>query len=200
MTQRRAALVQRLVRGLDITETEAIAIFSRLTPNIKLDDLTEFFANDSFSKRPAHGRTTDAAVVAEFSHVGLVNPPTSGVDVLVERFFLAPTATQIVFLVQVPIDISGLTGFGTPAFSEYRDLRMTGQPAGTMSTVTNATKLSTSSGFIVGRQITLSNTSFMWDFGDGVLLSPGTSLWAEANVVNALVSLSAQWTEFQRDT
>lgn len=136
MSVNKAELVQRLTRGLGITEPEAIALFAGLTPTVLVDDLTDDFSSDVFQARKASMSGIKAGVIAESGHVHFTNPVGSGVNCIVTLIeaFLETTGSVV---------LSRLAGVTAGLGGQFRDLRRAGNSPGNVAGTGTAGALGT---------------------------------------------------------
>lgn len=171
-------------------------------PALLVGDVSEWWQNDSRAVRPAMGWYTKAAVVGELSHIGLINPSTSGVNVLVRQWRVYTAATsfkEYEFILTTEAEFKTLTGIAEGAtLTGYRDARgIEGSLAPssaadrTVAGVWAGSAIAQIDGHRFGRilaTLTISPNSVRQD----VLLSPGTAL----AIVNLTANLVFQLAEF----
>jgi len=167
MSITKADAVARLVRGLQITEAEAIALFLRMVPTITLDDLSDDFQSDVFQDRKAVQRNEQTATVAARSVIGFRNPAGSGVDCIVRVAIVSSSATGKVLGSLLPISGAGLTITSGPNGGQYRDRRRSGATAAGVFAATTPGSIGTA--FFEYRR--LANTP--WAFDLDFLIPPG---------------------------
>ena len=173
----------RLAELLDIPEEEALRITSRFIPVITLESIVGLPTTRVRGLVGIHcfGFESSAAVVAEFSHVQLLNPPDSGVILHVDRVLLS---TATLHFARVRRFDTALTNLA-PAIA-FEDFRERGNPAAAVREQANAAQLGTALGEVVldaNLQVVLDFSSLVLSEGQGVLISP--------NIVNT--QLAGWW-------
>jgi hypothetical protein len=176
-------LIQRLIRGLDITEPEAAGLYSRLTPILALEDLTDFDASDEFAVRPSVGSIWLPAAAGFQARAALWNGADSGVLAEVSWLeFWSDTAGE------VRMDLIAGGALGSPGFRRFRDGRIAGKPA-CLPQGENAG----------------SSAPLLWSFAIGAddrqflpvrfMIPPGQMLFMEHTVQNTTLDVMWAWRE-----
>lgn len=174
---------QKLGRAYGLTDLPITGVAPELVPVVIVGDLTSPAEHDAGDIRYCVGNGSQGGAASNYAHVQLLNPPGSGITVIVQTLVVAiETAGDV----QVRLYDTPLT---TATTRRFRDTRITGTPVGQARTQNETSRLGTSVlslGLVAdaSEQIQL---DFVLKPGTGILVSPYTAdvqctagwLWVE---------------------
>ncbi len=116
-------LLERIKRGLDVTQNEALRLWYRVNPVIVVQDLTPPWTHGPGDVKLCHGGSRMTTLVTQ-PNIQLLNPSGSGVLVRIKQFILGSDSNTFC---QIRHQDTVLTTLSAVAF--YADRRVSGKPA-----------------------------------------------------------------------
>lgn len=183
-----ADIVNALEFLLGLEDTGGREVFRRTQPVVIIGDTRDPFESNARIRRPASGGIRDSATVGELSSVSLLNPTSSGVDLLVESVDL--NLENADFINVGLTSQANLAGSTNASSAGWRDSRLLpGLPAGQIHTLTQAAIAFAAAG---GNFFAV-DAVFHWPLN--AVLSPGFAYLCRGQNTNAAVSATFVWTE-----
>lgn len=181
-----ADLAVRLAEILDIPEDQAIELTARLIPVFSVESIVGIPTTrvTGLAGAPGYGSGTQAAIAANNSHVQLLNPVDSGVELHVDRVLLWTGASSEVRLREHD------TGLSAIAVPRWRDRRRGGRPVGDVRFGTNVGELGTLIGTLAS-----ADTNILRDLEIDAVLGEGQGLVIVATTVNVRLVGFWYWRE-----
>jgi len=131
-----ATLVQWLKRGLDIPAEYAQRLAEKTVPTIRVGDVSRWWNNDSRVIRPASGWYLIGPTAGQLGHVAIINPATSGVNLVVSQIVVTNFTGGALYYEFVTTTEAAFLAWGTPVngsltgFTDLRGLENTIFPSG----------------------------------------------------------------------
>ncbi len=177
----------RLAELLDIPQSEALELTRRIVPTLEIE---------SISDRPttrvpglvgalSWGGDQMAAVAGQNSHIQLLNPANSGVELHLDRAIISTTVAGIVAIRRLDSGLANLI-----ATKAFEDFRRTGDPASEVRTA-NAVGLL---GTLLGQMELLASTPFELKF-DQLVLAEANGIAIAPAAVNVGITILWFWRE-----